>query len=148
MKVLIKLATVICAVGSFSPVPALALNAISSGSVSNNYLFIENAIDSEYFITPSALDPRFSGSNTWIKYGTSQVSLGYLGFVGWTAPGNYYQDMWIDNSPINGESVVIVAPNAHQPGLLPDWALTKTVFIMRRSALSQALLVAPTDSLP
>ena len=102
MKVLIKLATVICAVGSFSPVPALALNAISSGSVSNNYLFIENAIDSEYFITPSALDPRFSGSNTWIKYGTSQVSLGYLGFVGWTAPGNYYQDMWIDNSPING----------------------------------------------
>ncbi|BBV44437.1 hypothetical protein STW0522CIT27_08770 [Citrobacter portucalensis] len=60
MKVLIKLATVICAVGSFSPVPALALNAISSGSVSNNYLFIENAIDSEYFITPSALDPRFS----------------------------------------------------------------------------------------
>lgn len=110
--------------------PALALNAISSGSVSNNYLFIENAIDSEYFITPSALDPRFSGSNTWIKYGTSQVSLGYLGFVGWTAHGNYYQDMWIDNSPINGpfrESVVIVAPNAHQPGLLPDWALTKTV---------------------
>jgi len=68
MKVLIKLATVICAVGSFSPVPALALNAISSGSVSNNYLFIENAIDSEYFITPSALDPRFSGSNTWIKW--------------------------------------------------------------------------------
>ncbi len=102
MKVLIKLATVICAVGSFAPAPALALNAISSGSVSNNYLFIENAIDSEYFITPSALDPRFSGSNTWIKYGTSQVSLGYLGFVGWTAPGNYYQDMWIDNSPING----------------------------------------------
>ena len=141
MKVLIKLATVICAVGSFSPVPALALNAISSGSVSNNYLFIENAIDSEYFITPSALDPRFSGSNTWIKYGTSQVSLGYLGFVGWTAPGNYYQGL-------SGESVVIVAPNAHQPGLLPDWALTKTVFIMRRSALSQALLVAPTDSLP
>lgn len=52
MKVLIKLATVICAVGSFAPAPALALNAISSGSVSNNYLFIENAIDSEYFITP------------------------------------------------------------------------------------------------
>lgn len=86
MKVLIKVATVICAVGSFTPAPALALNAVSSGSVSNNYLFIENAIDSEYFITPSALDPRFSGSNTWIKYGTSQVSLGYLGFVIWTAP--------------------------------------------------------------
>ena len=49
MKVLIKLATVICAVGSFAPAPALALNAISSGSVSNNYLFIENAIDSEYY---------------------------------------------------------------------------------------------------
>lgn len=135
MKVLIKVATVICAVGSFAPAPALALNAISSGSVSNNYLFIENAIDSEYFITPSALDPRFSGSNTWIKYGTSQVSLGYLGFVGWTAPGNYYQDMWIDNSPINGPFrgfVVIAAASVHQLGLLPGKALTITVFIMRR----------------
>ena len=89
-------------VGAMTPFAAKALNATSSGSVSNNFLFIENAVDSEYFITPAALDPRFSGSNTWVKYGTSQVSLGYLGFVGWTAPANYYQDMWIDNSPIDG----------------------------------------------
>ena len=36
-----------------------------------------------------------------VKYGTS-VSLGYLGYVGWLAPANNYQDMWIDNSPIDG----------------------------------------------
>ena len=51
MKVLNKLAILICAVGSFTPLPVLALKASSSGSVSNNYLFIENAIDGEYFIT-------------------------------------------------------------------------------------------------
>ncbi len=78
-----------------------ALTASSSGAINNTFLFIENDIDGEYFITPSALDPRFSGSNTWVKYGTSQVSLGYLGYVIWTAPANNYQDMWIDNSPID-----------------------------------------------
>ncbi|CBG89662.1 hypothetical protein [Citrobacter rodentium] len=84
------------------PLPAMALNARTSGSVSNNFLFIENAVDKEYLITPSLLDPRFSGSNTWVKYGTTQVSLGYFGYVGWLTPANYYQDLWIDNSPIDG----------------------------------------------
>ncbi|HDC4616795.1 TPA: fimbrial protein, partial [Enterobacter cloacae] len=60
-------------VGALTPFTAKALTATSSGSVSNNFMFIENAIDGEYFITPSSLDPRFSGSNTWVKYGTSQV---------------------------------------------------------------------------
>ncbi|HFT7189496.1 fimbrial protein [Enterobacter ludwigii] len=83
------------------PFTARALTASSSGAINNTFLFIENDIDGEYFITPSALDPRFSGSNTWVKYGTSQVSLGYLGYVIWTAPANNYQDMWIDNSPID-----------------------------------------------
>lgn len=31
--------------------PALALNASSSGSGSNTYLFIDNDVDNEYFIT-------------------------------------------------------------------------------------------------
>lgn len=84
------------------PLPVMALTASSSGSVSNEFLFIENAVDDEFFITPSSLDPRFSGSNTWVKYRTSQVSLGYLGYVGWTTPSDDYQDMWIDNSPIDG----------------------------------------------
>lgn len=83
------------------PFTAKALTASSSGSVSSTFLFIENDIDGEYFITPSTLDPRFSGSNTWVKYGSSQVSLGYLGYVLWTASANSYQDMWIDNSPID-----------------------------------------------
>ena len=51
-------------VGALTPFTAKALTATSSGSVSNNFMFIENAIDGEYFITPSSLDPRFSGSNT------------------------------------------------------------------------------------
>ena len=126
MKVLIKVATVICAVGSFTPAPALALNAVSSGSVSNNYLFIENAIDSEYFITPSALDPRFSGS----------IIIRTCGLIIPRLTGLF------------GGSVVIAAASVHQLDLLPGKALIKTVFIMRRWDLSQVLLVAPTDSLP
>ena len=74
------------------PFTARALTASSSGAINNTFLFIENDIDGEYFITPSALDPRFSGSNTWVKYGTSQVSLGDLGYFICTAPANNYQD--------------------------------------------------------
>lgn len=78
-----------------------ALTASTQGAVSNDFLFIENNIDNEYFITPSSLDPRISGSNTWVKYGDKQESLGYIGLVGWTANTNYYKDIWIDGSPIN-----------------------------------------------
>ncbi|MCG8708007.1 fimbrial protein [Brenneria sp. 4F2] len=78
---------------------ALAATAISSGAGSNTYLFIENNIDSEYVITPGALDPRFSGANVWTQYSTNQTSLGYMGYVGWASANTYY-DMWIDNSPI------------------------------------------------
>ncbi|HBT4732715.1 TPA: fimbrial protein [Klebsiella quasipneumoniae subsp. similipneumoniae] len=103
MKKIINILFAALYIYNFIDFPAMAaLSVTSAGSTSNNFLFIENSIDNEYFITPSSLDPRFSGSNTWVKYGTSQVSLGYLGYVSWTTPANYYQDMWIDNSPING----------------------------------------------
>lgn len=79
--------------------PALALKATSSGKGSNTYLFIENNVDKEYFITSGSLDPRFSGSNVWTKYKTKQVSLGYMSNIGWSNP-NRYIDMWITDSPI------------------------------------------------
>lgn len=67
---------------------------------SNDFIFIENLIDREYFITPRRLDPRFSGSNVWTKFASRQTSLGYMGYVGWTA-NNQNVDMWLDNSLIH-----------------------------------------------
>lgn len=52
-----------CALASVSP-SLWALTASTQAAVSSNILFIENNIDNEYFITPSSLDPRISGSNT------------------------------------------------------------------------------------
>lgn len=66
----------------------------------NDFIFIENLIDREYFITPRRLDPRFSGSNVWTKFASRQTSLGYMGYVGWTA-NNLNIDMWLDNALIN-----------------------------------------------
>lgn len=89
-----------CATLSLSG-PALALTASTQAAVSNTFLFIENNVDNEFFITPSSLDPRISGANAWVKYGSDQDSLGYMGIVGWVANTNYYKDMWIENSPIS-----------------------------------------------
>ncbi|CAM6301147.1 Fimbrial protein [Citrobacter sedlakii] len=89
-----------CALASVSP-SLWALTASTQAAVSSNILFIENNIDNEYFITPSSLDPRISGSNTWVKYGDNQVSLGYMGIVGWVSSTSYYRDMWIDDSPVS-----------------------------------------------
>ena len=79
---------------------ALALNPTGTGRGTSEYLFVENNIDKEYFITPADLDPRFTGSNVWTRYGTNQRSLGYMGYVGWS-DSNRYVDMWISNSPID-----------------------------------------------
>jgi len=67
-------------------------------SYNAEFLFIENRHDSEYFIAPEALDPRFSGANVWTKYGRkakNQDSLGYMGVVGWVDVSRY-TDMWIN----------------------------------------------------
>ena len=80
--------------------PAQAATKGNSGSGSNSFLFIENNVDNEYFVTPNALDPRFSGANMWTRYSTAQVSLGYMGNIGWVSP-NTYTDMWIENSSIS-----------------------------------------------
>lgn len=78
----------------------LAVIPVEQGKVTNSYLFIENDIDDEFFITPSKLDPRFTGSNTWTRYRDNQVTLGYIGFVNWIAASQYV-DMWITDSQIN-----------------------------------------------
>lgn len=72
-----------------------------TGGDSNKYLFIENNVDNEYFITSNDLDPRFSGANVWTRYSTDQVSLGYTGPVAWGSYTNRYFDLWIENSPIS-----------------------------------------------
>lgn len=87
-------------VGLIAAGPAIAVTSTVSGSGENDYMFIDNAVDNEYFITSSKLDPRFSGANVWMHYKSNQVSLGYMGFVGWTGVNRYY-DMWISNSSIS-----------------------------------------------
>ena len=96
----IKIRSVMLLVCGVLAAPAQALTASSSGSGSNTYMFIDNAVDHEYFITTSALSPRFTGANVWTKYKTNQRSLGYMGNSGWSYLSRYY-DLWIDNSPIN-----------------------------------------------
>ncbi len=78
---------------------AIAATISSTSSGSNSYMFIENHVDNEYFITPDSLNPRFSGANVWTRYNTNQESLGYMGYG--TTRSNRYVDLWISNSPIN-----------------------------------------------
>lgn len=71
----------------------------STRSGSTSYMFIENLVDNEHFITPTRLDPRFSGSNVWMRYNSNQTSLGYMGYG--TTRSDRYVDLWIARSPIN-----------------------------------------------
>jgi len=74
----------------------------SSANRENSFIFIENQIDNEYFITPSSLDPRFSGANVFTKYSSSsQDSLGYMGANTPGVQANRYLDIWLENSPIS-----------------------------------------------
>lgn len=77
-----------------------ALTINRGGTGTNNYLFIDNDVDREFFITSSNTDPRFTGANIWTRYSSRQTSLGYMGNSGWNN-ANYYFDLWIENSPIS-----------------------------------------------
>lgn len=78
-----------------------ALTPATLAPQSNEYIFIENQIDNEFFVTPRNLDPRLSGANVWTKFGsTKQSSLGYLGVKNWTASSQYV-DMWIESSALH-----------------------------------------------
>ncbi|MBK0167386.1 fimbrial protein [Klebsiella sp. S69] len=112
----------------------------NSRSGSNSYLFIENNIDKEYFITPDTLDPRFSGSNVWTKYKTNQESLGYMGFG--TTRSNRYVDLWITNSPINSPFLGLRCrndgSNCPSSGYLSASVVDKEGFYHARSGASIA----------
>lgn len=73
-----------------------------AATVTNSYVFIENNVDNEYFITPRTTDPRFSGANKYTRYSkTLQLSLGYMGYVNTAIQANQYVDIWLENSPID-----------------------------------------------
>lgn len=71
-------------------------------TVTNSYVFIENNVDDEYFITPRTTDPRFSGANKYTRYSKSlQLSLGYMGYVNTAIQANQFVDIWLENSQID-----------------------------------------------
>lgn len=71
-------------------------------NVTNSYVFIENNVDNEFFITPRTTDPRFSGSNKYTRYASSsQLSLGYMGYVNTSIQANQNIDIWLENSQID-----------------------------------------------
>lgn len=78
--------------------PVYAVTAKSDGAGSDNYMFVENTVDNEYFIIGDRLSPRFNGSSVWTKYNTGQEALGYMGWA--SRANNEYFDLWIANSPI------------------------------------------------
>ena len=57
----IKPQSIMLLAGWLLAAPAMALTPSNSGSGSNSYMFIDNDVDDEYFITTSSLDPRFTG---------------------------------------------------------------------------------------
>ncbi|MCG5282197.1 fimbrial protein [Providencia rettgeri] len=83
------------------------LNGVFSSSglavaLSNSYVFIENGVDNEFFVTPRSLDPRFTGANKFSRYSArNQESLGYMGYTNTSIRANQNVDIWFENSPID-----------------------------------------------
>lgn len=70
---------------------------------SNDFIFIENQEDNNYFVTPlNILDPRLTGANAWTSLkNTRQNSLAYVNsYTHTSVNANYFLDMWEENSPI------------------------------------------------
>lgn len=79
---------------------ALTPQAVTNMLPDQEYVFIDNQLDHEYFLSSTRLDPRFTGANVWAKIGkTNQTSLGYMGNNEYM-PANSYVDYWLENSPI------------------------------------------------
>lgn len=102
---------VIFIVPMLSPlVTQAAVSKTVYGDGTQQFIFIENNSDDNYFVTPATgtIDPRMTGSNRWtgLKYtGTGtiyQQSLGYIDNGYNTVTGNnYMMDMWLENSPVS-----------------------------------------------
>lgn len=84
------------------PISALALNVVNYSDATNQFMFIENQEDSDYFVTPvNVLDPRLTGGSAWTSLkNTRQRSLAYVDPGNNFVAGGYYIDMWEENSPI------------------------------------------------
>lgn len=87
--------TILITLDSFA---ALTPSPVKAGN--QDFVFIENNIDKEYFIAPYKINPRFSGSNVWTRYGKykggTQDSLGYMGTDRALTRGNNV-DIWMEN---------------------------------------------------
>lgn len=110
----------------------LAAGFVRAASVNNQYFFIENQVDGEYFITPAKTDPRFSGANTFTKYAANdQRSLGYMGSSG-SLPRNSFADIWLEDSSINkpflGNRCMRNARDCPSNGYLPGYQDKKGVY--------------------
>jgi Mat/Ecp fimbriae adhesin len=67
----------------------------------NEFVFIENEVDGEYFISSDDLNPRFTGANVWAKYGrVNHRSLGYMQVDSGSFSSNYNVDVWIESPDI------------------------------------------------
>ena len=73
---------------------------ISNGT--NEFIFIENEADREYFINSDDRNPRFTGANVWTRYGRdNQRSLGYMQIdSGSFGNSRYNVDIWMESPEI------------------------------------------------
>ncbi len=92
-----------------SPVWSLT-PVITAATHSNSFLFVENNLDDDYFITPmKSLDPRMTGSSSWTmsKWQSGSIvnkqrSLGYINsYTHYTIPNNRNVDIWFEQPPVN-----------------------------------------------
>lgn len=110
MKVnLLCLTGLVMFLGYVSTVRAAVVKTVWPDAAVENFVFVENNSDDNFFVTPgAALDPRMTGANRWtgLKYNGSgtiyQQSLGYID-NGYNTPltAGWKYDMWLENSPFS-----------------------------------------------
>lgn len=103
---LVLIMVTMCVMPTSAQVRKLILNDLSA----QPFLFIENDIDDNFFVTPiNNLNPRMTGGNRWTLKKASldtilhrQQSLGYID-NGENTPLEYDSmfDMWIENGPVS-----------------------------------------------
>lgn len=104
-------------------------NAVDSGRFVNagnaDFLFVENKVDNEYFVTTINAEPRLRGMNKLSKF-PQQPSLGHYGYSKWLAE-NSIVDIWGDpisiTHPFLGLSCDRAAPNCPASGMIPAYHL-------------------------
>lgn len=72
-----------------------------AANVGNNYVFVENQVDGEYFLATETTEPRFTGANMMTKYSSRQRSMGYMGTAAGGFPLNGFSDIWLEDAPFD-----------------------------------------------